>query len=420
MPLFLRGKEESSLKGSPRRYWIFFLLLLLLFSACSVKESERHHPSGINTTFDFKGKEFDRYVSYARELIEKSRTDFTPENREVIINGNAPLSLVPSKECKPGKDHPYTRGILLIHGLSDSPYSMKSLARFFKRQCFFVEVLLLPGHGTRPGDLLDVTWEEWAKAVSFAVGTLEKKAERIFLGGLSTGAALSIHHAMKDPHIEGLFLFSPAVKITPLARATCWFAGLDRVIPSLRWIGKLQRDDNYFKYQSFSANAACQIFRLTKEIEKSLSSSPLEIPLFVAASADDSTVKFEGTLELFKKALSSHKKMIVYGREKKKLPEGAVLVESALPEKHIVSSSHMAIVLPPEDPFYGENGEILYCSHYYGKDDEAYRQCREKKEEFLGETEKEFLQKGVVRRLTYNPFYGDMLSSLHNFIQSLP
>ena len=60
----------------------------------------------------------------------------------------------------PGKKN--TRGvILLLHGLSDSPYHMRALGQIFKEEGFYVLGLRLPGHGTLPSGLLNVTWQEW-------------------------------------------------------------------------------------------------------------------------------------------------------------------------------------------------------------------------------------------------------------------
>ena len=53
-------------------------------------------------------------------------------------------------------------GVLLIHGLSDSPYSMRSLAKLFQSMGFWVIGLRLPGHGTAPSGLTDITWKDFA------------------------------------------------------------------------------------------------------------------------------------------------------------------------------------------------------------------------------------------------------------------
>ena len=84
-----------------------------------------------------------------------------------IVDGNAPFELKPPAGCPSGHGKPYRRGILLTHGLTDSPYSMRALGSFFQKNCFRVMAILLPGHGTQPGDLLDIHWQEWAKAEAY-------------------------------------------------------------------------------------------------------------------------------------------------------------------------------------------------------------------------------------------------------------
>ncbi len=394
-------------------------LVFALIAGCGSGGSKRHSPSGENSTFSFQGDRFEDYIEHTRRMIGKNRTDITPGNREERVEGNAPFLLIPGDSCPGGTSSKYRRGILLVHGLTDSPYDMRALARFFQGECFYVQALLLPGHGTRPGDLLEVTGKEWVKAYSFGVETLKRKAEEVYLGGFSTGGTLAVHHALKDDEIRGLFLFSPAVEITPAASWACWLAALDGIFPMFGWLGPIQPDEDPYKYESFTANAACQVFRLTKEVETSRSRRPLAAPLFVAASADDATVHTSATIELFQETTAKRKKMILYARQGIDEPAGVDLVDSSHPAHRIASSAHTAIVIPPEDGHYGSAGDYAFCTHYYQKDDLAYSLCKERREDLLGEISGEFLRKGVVRRLTYNPGYDDMLKQMKTFISTL-
>ncbi len=76
----------------------------------------------------------------------------------------------------------------------------------------------------------------------------------------------------------------------------------------------------------------------------------------------------------------------------------------------------MAVVVPPDDTHYGERGRYRYCLHYYGRNEEAYARCKAGNEDFLGEIGEDFLSRGVVRRLTYNPRYGEMLENMRVFL----
>jgi alpha-beta hydrolase superfamily lysophospholipase len=55
-------------------------------------------------------------------------------------------------------------GALLLHGLSDSPYSLRALAQHLHRRGYWVVGLRLPGHGTAPSGLVSATWEDFAAA----------------------------------------------------------------------------------------------------------------------------------------------------------------------------------------------------------------------------------------------------------------
>lgn len=86
-----------------------------------------------------------------------------------------------------------------MHGLTDSPYSVRSLAQKLHDQGFWVVGLRLPGHGTIPAGLLDIQWQDWAAAVRMGDQQIEKKigSERPFyMLGYSTGAALAVEYAL--------------------------------------------------------------------------------------------------------------------------------------------------------------------------------------------------------------------------------
>ena len=56
-------------------------------------------------------------------------------------------------------------GALLIHGLTDSPYSMRAVAHALSAQGYYVLALRMPGHGTVPAALTRTTAEDWMAAV---------------------------------------------------------------------------------------------------------------------------------------------------------------------------------------------------------------------------------------------------------------
>lgn len=163
--------------------------------------------------------------------------------------------------------------VLLVHGLSDSPYSMRALAETFFAQGFDVVVLRLPGHGTIPSGLLDVAWNDWFAAVTLAAKyAASRRGNGPFLaGGHSTGAALLTLYAVRSmgdsslPRPSRLYLVSPAIGISPFAAMTNVVAALSPLpyFEKSKWID-VQPEYDPFKYNSFPVNAGNQIHRLTR------------------------------------------------------------------------------------------------------------------------------------------------------------
>ncbi len=373
----------------------------------------RHRASGVNSCFAGAGLPFADYVRDTQAMLWQHHDG--KNDQEAIVAGNTPFELLPPGDFEKGRDKPYRRGVLLTHGLSDSPYHMRHLGAFFQRNGFRVMAVLLPGHGTRPGDLLEVDWREWVRTVAYGADCLAAEVDELYLAGFSAGAALSLFHAGHDDRVRGLFLFSPAFEITPLAK----WANLHKLYSWLRpkaaWVSNMQ-DRDLYKYESFCKNAAAQMYKLTQALSK----SGVDIPVFAVASADDATVNSAATLRFIQRARHVCSKLVWYSTAKIE-QENIEWVDSAVPEKRILSSAHTAIVMSPEDAYYGANGEYANCLHYYDNDSERYKACMSQpREVWWGEVSERNLEHGLLRRLMYNPHYAAMETSMLKFIQGLP
>jgi len=170
--------------------------------------------------------------------------------------------------------------VLLVHGLSDSPYSVRALAETFLAQGYYVLALRLPGHGTVPAGLVDVSWEDWYGALVLAARHAAAKAgpgKPFVAGGHSTGAALLTLYSLRAladsalPRPQRLYLVSPAIGISRFAALTevlSWLSFIPAFEKS-RWLDVLREYDPY-KYNSFPVNAARQIHRVTKVLQRTL------------------------------------------------------------------------------------------------------------------------------------------------------
>ena len=171
---------------------------------------------------------------------------------------------------------------------------MRDLADAFAARCFLVRSLLLPGHGTRPGDLLQVTREDWVEAARFGVTTLENEVDAVYVGGFSLGGLIATQLALDDPDIAGVFAFSPAWVLQ-----SAWSLSLT---PWLRhvidWIDTDAPDD-YARYEAMPLNGLAETYLMTRDLAAKLEAQPLETPVFLAQSADDAIIDAAGNATYF-------------------------------------------------------------------------------------------------------------------------
>lgn len=372
-----------------------------------------------------EGLAFGEYVRRTTAMLRRVHAKLGTAELDKAVAGNAPFELHPAGDSSRGRNKPYRRGVLLTHGLTDSPYFMRYLAEFFRENGFRVMAVLLPGHGTQPGDLLGVTWREWAKAVAYGADRLAEEVDEVYLAGFSAGGALSVYQSLRDDRVRGLFLFSPAFEITPRA---AW-ANLHRLyswlISSAKWVN-ISPDKSLYKYESLPKNAAAQMYALTKKLKSMLQEREVNIPVFAAASQDDTTANTPATLEFMAHARHPSSKLVLYATDAENPPPGIPaekleLVNSVVPEQKILSSAHTAIVLPPDDVYYGAAGDYSNSIHYYPGDMEKYDACNNRHEEvLLGEITEANLRAGTLRRLMYNPNFAALKISMKRFMDNLP
>ena len=167
-------------------------------------------------------------------------------------------------------------GVLLLHGLSDSPYSLRHLGERLSESGSHVLGLRIPGHGTAPSGLVRVKWEDMAAAVKLAMHHLSGKLGNrpLYIVGYSNGGALAMQYILSTlgddslPRVSGAVLISPEIGIAKKAALAAWQDRIGRLLslPKLAWTSVLPEYDP-FKYNSFAVNAGEQAYRLTAEIQ---------------------------------------------------------------------------------------------------------------------------------------------------------
>ena len=229
-----------------------------------------------------------KYVAHEDAMFEEVRAEVTqklPEGERVPSNRYFAGSPVYPPRLQRDWNRSYVLepdgtplgAVVLLHGLTDSPYSLRHIARRYRERGFVAIAIRLPGHGTVPAGLSDVDWEDWVAATRIAVREARRRAgpdKPLHVVGFSNGGALAMKYsldALADPTLpraERLVLISPMIGITAFARFAGFF-GWPAVFPSFAkaaWLSVVP-EFNPFKYNSFPINGARQSSLLTRVLQ---------------------------------------------------------------------------------------------------------------------------------------------------------
>jgi alpha-beta hydrolase superfamily lysophospholipase len=170
--------------------------------------------------------------------------------------------------------------VVLLHGLTDSPYSMRHVAALYRDRGFAAVGIRLPGHGTVPAGLVGMNWEDWDAATKLAVREAKRLTgpdKPLHLVGYSNGGALALKYALDSIEDPGLvrpaqiILYSPMIGVTEMARFA-GVAGWPAVFPPFAraaWLG-IMPEFNPFKYNSFPVNGGRQSSLMTRTLQPRL------------------------------------------------------------------------------------------------------------------------------------------------------
>ena len=216
-------------------------------------------------------KIYDKVSPTAAMATSRYRTGGLQDPAQLPRNWNRTFELVPES---------IQGGALLLHGLTDSPYSLRRIGEILHEKGFYVLGLRLPGHGTIPGALTEVNREDWVAASRIAARHVRDRIgpdKPFVMAGYSNGGALTVKYsldALVDPSLppaDRLLLFSPEIGITPfsaIANAHKLFSYLPYFAQS-KWLS-IQPEFDPFKYNSFPKNAAQEAYEITSALQDQL------------------------------------------------------------------------------------------------------------------------------------------------------
>lgn len=399
----------------------FLFLCLSLVVYQSFKTPERLRKTSVaNDLYNFQNyQSLDQYTLKYQEYIRHFRPNLATDE----IDNLTPLTIK-----KVDSSCHKISGILLVHGLSDSPFSLSDITKNIvqNKNCVIIKSLLIPGHSLVPGSSLEVKNQDWINAVNFALEDFKnEKTDNITAIGFSTGSALILNQILSDNKktISKAVFFSPAFdiglsRLQSIQLRIIDFISNPRPLNFLAYLEK-HSDENIYQYESFSYHGINNLHNVIRINNQLITSNKVNIPTLFFFSDVDGTVKSATTIEMINNDFTNASG-IIFSNNGVEIKNITTIKPVNLAEK-ILDLSHTSIQTSGDNYYFGKNAKINRgCLHYdTKKTQDIFNACRNSDGEFyFGETSNDNLQnyKNNLSRITYNPYYQEVVKKLNDFI----
>ncbi len=282
-------------------HWAALLIAVILTTVLAVRawDSQRGPPLQLWHTYvpheltasEIGNSGWAQYLAAEKKIFDEVRAEVTdklePDSRQAANRYYAGSPIYPGNFAQDWNrsfvmepDGAAAGAVVLLHGLTDSPYSVRSFARRYRDDGYVAVAIRLPGHGTVPSGLTHIEWEQWVQATRLAVREARRRAGSsvpLHLVGYSNGGALAMKYALdalEDPTLarpDRIVLISPMIGITRFARFA-GVAGWPAVLPAFAkaaWLD-IVPEFNPFKYNSFPVNAARQSSQISRALQQQI------------------------------------------------------------------------------------------------------------------------------------------------------
>jgi carboxylesterase len=223
-----------------------------------------------------------------RPAIEKPTFACDHEHDPTIALAGAHVQIAPSAE--PFHAAGDATGVLVLHGFTGAPASVRPWGESLARQGFTVLVPLLPGHGTTWQDMNATRWTDWYAEAARSLDRLKAECDDVFVCGLSMGGCLALRLAEeRGADVAGLALVNPSVIDT--SRALLAVPVLKRLVGSVKGItDDIKKPGTVeYGYDRLPLRALDSLRALWKITRDDL--AKVTAPLLVFRSAEDHVVK---------------------------------------------------------------------------------------------------------------------------------
>lgn len=353
------------------------------------------------------GRSFAAYVAAAREHLERHKVAVPGFERARQVEWSLPFERRPA----PGCTRDERVGLLLVHGLADSPFVFRDLADALARRCVHVRAILLPGHGTRPGDLVTAESEHWFAMARTQLERFAGEVDRLHVGGHSVGGAIATVLALEHDGVEGLVAIAPSWELDEL-RAYLWLATLAE--PFVDFL-EHEPEINPVKYETLAVNAGDEIGEVRARVQRLLRHrGEVALPTLLVATEADSVIDLDYLQRGFRERfIHRDSRFVLYRDMRRPLPEWwqparMVAYDARHPDARILEMSHQSLPVAPDNPLYGRGAPLQHCLEPNGGDREACL-AAPREQVWYGAYHDALPPDRIVSRLTWNPHFDTLV-----------
>lgn len=200
-------------------------------------------------------------------------------------------------------------GVLVLHGFTGNPVSLRPLAEAMARAGYAVELPRLPGHGTSWQDLQARTWPEWADEAGAALDRLRGRTRAVVVAGLSMGGTLALHLAQARPaDIAGLAVINPLLHSSDLRLLA--LPVLKLLMPSTPGIGNdiAKPGGDEKPYDRIPLRALHSFRQLQARVQDRLPA--ITAPTIIFSSRTDHVVEPENSTTVYERIRSTDRELV--------------------------------------------------------------------------------------------------------------
>lgn len=218
--------------------------------------------------------------------------------------------------------------ILLLHGMTGSPYEMKKYAQLLYSKGYDVFGYCLPGHGDSPVDIKEVTYTDWLNFSFEKYVALKRTYDEVFVSGLCLGAVLCLAVAQRFADVSGIICLSTTLFLDgwrmpwysflmPIALKTVtrFYYSFPESEPygiknlKTRKIIKKLLEKSEVALDNYPMSCIYELIKLSQQVRKNI--SKVETPILIIHSMEDDLTSIKSAKLVYNYVSSADKKLLI-------------------------------------------------------------------------------------------------------------